>query len=106
MAGRWTMMHKVFAAAVIAVGVAGVAGTPARADGWHGHERHEWREHEWREHHPWGYRYYAPQYSYYSGYYYAPPPPVYVPPPARVYVPPPPVYVPPAASFSVVIPLR
>ena len=101
MAARWTMMHKVFAAAVVAVGVAGAAGTPARAeDGWRGHERHEWREHEWREHEwrehhapGYGYRYYAPRYSYYSGYYYVPPPPpVYVPPPAP--------------SFSVVVPLR
>ena len=105
MTPRWTMMHKLLAAAVVAAGLAGVTAAPAFADddGWHGrghaaHEwrEHEWREHEWREHHPWGYGYYAPRYSYYSGsgYYYAPPPP-------------PPVYVPaPAPSLTFVVPIH
>lgn len=101
MTARWTMMHKLLAAAAVVVGMAGASAAPAFADdhGWHGrgHEArewrgHEWREHEWREHHGW-WRYGAvPTYSYYSGYYYAPPPP------PRVYV--------PAPSLTVVVPLR
>ena len=103
MTSRWTIPHKLLAAAVVAVGLAGVTAAPAFAEdhGWHGRDHaahewreHEWREHEWREHHGWGYGYYAPRYSYYSGYYYAPPPP-------------PPVYVPaPAPSLTFVVPIH
>lgn len=96
MTSRSTIMHKLLAAAVVVVGLAGATAAPALADDWrgrghewgeHGWRGHEWREHEWREHHAWrpyGYSGYAPGYSYYSGYYYVPPPPpaVYVPPPA------------------------
>jgi len=104
MTPRWTIMHKLFAAAVLAVALAGATAAPAFADG-DGWRKHEWREHEWREHHGWRpYGYYAPRYPYYPGY-YAPPPAVYVPP-APVYVPPPaPVYV-PAPSLNIVIPIH
>ncbi len=95
MTPRWTMLHKLLAAAVIAVGVGGAAAAPAFADDHgRGHERaehawraHEWREHEWREHNAWRYRYgYAPTYPYYSGYYYAAPPAVYAPAPSLTVV--------------------
>ena len=108
------------AATALAIGVTGLAGSPAFAhDGWD-HDRHEWREHEWREHewrehewreHHWRPAYYREHYWVGPGYYWGPagwvyydaPFPAYEPAPAPVYAPAP--YA-PVAGLNVVVPLH
>ncbi|WP_284735878.1 hypothetical protein [Dongia deserti] len=74
--------------ALIAVGVALAASSPAMADKWNnpGHNKH-WKKHHQYEHSHGGYYYYQPR----PKVVYVQPAPVYVQP-APVYVAPPPVY--------------
>ena len=112
-------LGKLAAGALVAVGLALAAVSPAMADDddWDGgHHRHHGNGH-WDRHGNGGYVYYNSGGGYYypQPYYYYPQPPVYYYQPAPVYVappPPPPVYyVQPAPyyerpSLSIILPLH
>ena len=87
-------LGKLAAGAVVAVGLALAAGSPAMADSWkqnNGHGNKHWKDREYRyDRGNGGYRYYQPRrpkvvYVQPQPVYVAPPPPVYYVQPAPVY---------------------